>query len=351
MSAPIITSLEPPDGPATGRTLVLLHGSFAPNVAVRFGAQTARSWRVRANLVAAVVPASPPDLDGYRSVGPVDVTVLNVDSFGAPIPGQSMTVPAGYRYGAPELLDASLLERVVRAFIRLMKDSVLETTVLTTHTDFDDLTTDQIRELARLPALILTGPDTPRRHDDGDNVPEKVDLGDGIVLTRQPPRRFDVRLQVNGVSESVGELLNLQNAYMDAIDAHPWLEVGDTRFDLDAEEAPTGGTAGTGESNIRQFSASVVIRSVPLDSSHHTILGISAPVALPDGETGDPATTGPWLVQHPPPPWPNKLSPSGNPPVDGPPPHTLPRAVMPEQWEPAPTELYGFVQIWPTKTE
>jgi len=209
--------------------------------------------------------------------GPADVTVRNLDDAGTPVPGEEATVSGAFAFVRPALVPESDLTRLVRTLMRELKRQVLPEVSLTVQTDFDGDTGDELHlaQLAKLPALVLVGPELAEdRFFSLNQLPETAD-GAGRFARRRVPYTVDLAFTLIGVSDHTTELLNLMAATelffhrnkhleMDRDPADPG--AGRVRYEMDV---PPGGdlkvTSQPNESNVRSFSGSFVVRGFDLE--------------------------------------------------------------------------------------
>jgi len=155
---------------------------------------------------------------------------------------------------------------------------VLENVVLTVHTDFDADTGAELHlaSIARLPALVLVGPELAESRFYATNQRQELPAGPGHFAVRRAPYTVDLGFTIIGVADHTTELLNLlaatqlffhRNRYLElARDPHD-AEVGSVRYEMDV--ARDGGFRVSGqpnESNIRSFSGRVAVRGFDLES-------------------------------------------------------------------------------------
>ena len=286
MSVPVITSVTPSSGPTGGSTLVEISGTGfrlpapppdtgpapppAPSVRVVVGGRPARDVRVLAgDRVSCLVPA--------RDAGPADVLVQNLDVGGAPIAGEETVLAGGFTYVLGHLTEESDLTRLVRTLIRELKRQVLENVVLTVQTDFDAETGDELHvaQVAKLPALVLVGPELSEdRFFSLNQLPERS-TGPGAFARRRVPYTVDLGFTLVGASDHTTELLNLMAASQLFFHRNKFLEMdrdpaspplGGVRYELDF--TPDGDlkvTSQPNESNVRSFSGKFIVRGFDLE--------------------------------------------------------------------------------------
>jgi len=273
MAVPVIESIAPSAGPASGGELVRIVASdLAGQVAIYFGTQ--RAWRVQLHAEAGrgVVDAWAP----AHAPGAVDVVVQNLDANGAPVPGERATAVAGYRFVRPDLRCEDDVTRLVRALLRALKDQIFDEVHLSVAVDYGQPSGDGLRvtALASLPSLVLSGPqlrDNAFLTDRASTSHVVPGLTGDDILVRRPVDAFDLSFTLTGASDRSVELLNLVAAVMRFLDRNRWLsidrdpdrpELGAVRFELDREGDTR--TRMAGADGVHAFNTGLVIRGVPL---------------------------------------------------------------------------------------
>jgi hypothetical protein len=292
MALPTITSIQPTRGPASGQTLLTITGtgmrlppqppagrpttSGRPQaVEIRIGAQRATRVLVReepgipdGTTATCLTPADTP--------GPADIVIQNLDDAGQPIAGEAMLLPGAFTYERTALSTESSLTRLVRTLLRALKAQVIENVNLTVHTDFDAAPENGVHlaAVARLPALVLAGPEVRQSRTYSINQQPVSALRDGRALYRVP-YTVDVGFTLIGMTERTAELLNLmslctlflhKNKHLvmarDLQDPSP----GHAAYEMDF--APGGQfqvRSQPSESNVRHFVGELVIRGFDID--------------------------------------------------------------------------------------
>lgn len=270
---PTVLDLSPAAGPTSGGDLVTLRGAFGPSVRVRFGDADATIVAVRTEAGASLAQVRTP---GHIE-GAVDVTLANLGADGAPISGEAVTLAAAYAYQRPRIVQESTLTRLVRALLRDLKRQVLENVALSVAVDFDDLTLDglDVRSIATLPSLVLTGPRVKENRFYSTNaLEEELVAGQSgpEVRRRRPPLTVDLEFALTGASDRAVELLNLMSAVATFLDRNRWLALdrdpadpskGQARWEMDA--AGELQTNLEGKDDVRAFTWGLVIRGFDID--------------------------------------------------------------------------------------
>lgn len=295
MAAPSVTNIYPALGHTGGEAMVRFLGlnfreppdpgtltrddpTPGPSVRVTFGGVAADYVGVvNSSLMMVRTPASPL-LEGREgnAAGPVDVVVTNLDSAGAPIPGESVTVVGGFTYAYTKLSNNSgTLQRVVRAMLRVMRQQIYPNVVYMGHSDYDDDTGDglNIVEVATLPSVAMVGPQIAESRFHTTNEMEYVDAH-GHNLRRREPFLGDLTFTVIGTADHTGIALNLQAETIAffhrfariRIQRDPNdVSVGYNEYDV---VVPQDGPASIGspsdDSNLRTFTHRFMIRGFPV---------------------------------------------------------------------------------------
>jgi hypothetical protein len=295
MAIPTITSIQPAQGPASGQTLLTITGTrmrlppqpsagrpttggLPQTVEIRIGAMTATRVLVREDpatpagtIATCLTPAGAPGL--------ADIMLQNLDDAGALIAGEAVLLPGAYTYERTALSTESSLTRLVRALLRALKAQVIENVNLTVHTDFDASPEDGVHlaAVARLPALVLAGPELRQNRTYSVNQQPVHELHDGLALHRVP-YTVDVGFTLIGMTGRTAELLNLMSLCTLFLHKNKHLvmardpdapEAGHVAYEMDF--APGGQfqvRSQPSESNVRHFVGEFVIRGFDIDEPH-----------------------------------------------------------------------------------
>ncbi len=294
MAIPVLSSVTPAAGPTSGGDLVRLVGSgFAARVAVRFGAAQAQARPVRFEAGLAIVDVTtPPHPEGL-----VSVVVENLDAAGAPVPGAFASLPDAYHYTRAALVGESNLTRLIRALLRMLKAQVAENTSMAVAVDYDATPDDALRvvTLATLPSLVLSGPTVRESRFYATNVLAE-DVVPGIagpeLQRRRPAITVDLAFVLTAASDRTAELLNLMASVGAFLNRNRWLtlardpehpERGAVRWEMDPEGEFR--TNLRGQSDVRVFTAGLVVRGFDLDEGLPMDLGKAVAGAGPDLST------------------------------------------------------------------
>lgn len=274
MTAPKLFTVTPAEGPASGGDIVRLHGQgFADRISVRFGAFTAMILTARATGGESWVDVRTPAHDPAV----VDVSVANLDVAGSPIPGETTTAAAAYRFLRPRLVEEADLTRLVRELLRALKRQVIDNVSASVALDYDDTPNDGLRvvAMAKLPALVLSGPRlVENRFFSTNELREDAIAGpSGSELRRRrPPLTMDLTFTITGASDRTVELLNMMSATATFLNRNRWLEVardpanltrGTVRWEMD----PAGEFRSKldSEGEVRVFTCGLVVRGFDID--------------------------------------------------------------------------------------
>jgi hypothetical protein len=292
MAIPTITSIQPARGPASGQTLITIMGTgmrlplqppagrpptdrLPHTVEIRIGAQPATRVLVReepaipgGTIATCLTPAGAP--------GAIDVLIQNLDDAGRLIAGEVALLPGAFTYERTALSTESSLTRMVRMLLRALKAQVIENVNLTVHTDFDASPEDGVHlaAVARLPALVLAGPELRQSRAYSINQQPVRALRDGLALHRVP-YTVDVGFTLIGMTDRTAELLNLMSLCTLFLHKNMHLlvardpdapDAGHVAYEMDF--APGGQfqvRSQPSESNVRHFVGELVIRGFDID--------------------------------------------------------------------------------------
>lgn len=283
---PIVTSIAPTVGSTGGFAVVEIIGSNfrqqtiaapsgsgitpapAPSVLVNFGGVPARLVRVASPTRLVVTLPE-------HEAGVVDVEVVNVDDYGAPL--GSAVVAGGFEFRLPKFTGESRLTVVVRALIRSLKRWIMPNVVYTQHVDYDDDPIDALRKVAEteLPILFLTGPtlrDSPFHREQVDptapveETPTTPD--DGTLAEYRLPKTFDLVFGLTVAVDAALPTLELLNAAIVSLNRAQRLDVdhgsptGRVSYELVIEGNPEVQSRATRSS---VYSASMTIAVIGVD--------------------------------------------------------------------------------------
>lgn len=267
----VLTLIKPPSGGTQGGNLVRLEGpTVGGAAAVCFDNLPARI--IERDAGGCIVSA--PEHDS----GTVDVTA----HFGE----RSETAREAYRYARPDIAPDTDLARAVRALLRDIRRHVMARTLIAVDVAYAGPCEDGETPLAlaKLPALVLTGPALrPNRiHRRADRM--EVPGPNGTVLSYLPPSTFDLAFTLTGSTMSLGQMLNLMGATVAFTSSRHWLAIdrdtalpeagrrrwrliqqGEARSHIDDREG------------VRSFSLDFIIEAFDIEASQPTDLSTPAP--------------------------------------------------------------------------
>lgn len=252
-----------PAQPANPSVRVTFNGKASPKVVV------ISESRLLVQVPSSTLPASGPNF----GAGPVDVVIENIDQNGDLVPGETLTIAGGYTYTRKDLTEESVLTSLVRQLILEMKRQIISEVTLTTHTDYDADTADglNITELAKLPTVIIAGPELEENRFYSRNIQEYVTLPNGETQLCQVGYTTDLQFDIMGVSDNTQELLNLMALSIDFFHKNKVLELTVGNEDVEYEmDFTVGGEprmrSDATNSNLRVFSGQFVIRGFVFSS-------------------------------------------------------------------------------------
>jgi hypothetical protein len=278
MPVPTITSVSPSVMFAGGQLITITGTNFRiaypppsvngvlppplPTVLVTVGGREARRAQVPSSTE---IQAMIPPLD----IGPVSVTVQNLDVAGVAIPGEVVTRTSLLEVQRADLTLDSDLTRLERTLILELQRQIHPNVLKTAATDFDASPVDSpnMVEIGELPALVLQGPQVI------DNRPYDIDLGlirnSGANWTKH--RIFKVvnlTYRFVGMDNSQIRNMNIQTLMLQFLQNNPFIEMLRDEADpskgwIQYEMAQVGEFTtftGSSSSDIRGFSGSLVIR-------------------------------------------------------------------------------------------
>src|SRR5512133_1870031 len=232
MAVPTLLSIEPSEGPASGGDLVRITGrQLVSQVAVSFGGLPVAVMAVREESGLSIVDVRVP----AHEAGTVDVTLQNLDSLGAPVSGETATLPAGYRYLRAQLADESDLTRVVRQLLRELKRQVVANVSTTVSVDYDDTPAEGVIAVATVPSIVLSGPSLRRnRFFSTNEMREEAALGpSGPELARRcSPLTVDLVFTLTVTSALTAELLSVMSGVATFLHRMRWVELDRDPDDL-----------------------------------------------------------------------------------------------------------------------
>lgn len=254
MAVPTFVSTSPATGPTGGRNLVTITGTnfrtwpappaagpipkTAVPVQVKFDGEAALSVAVvsstrldvlvppyRGNSEAS--PTSPADGSNPLPLPQTDIVITNVDDAGVAIPGETVTAADAYRYArtalrTPDAAEAQQVwRRTLRDVLRTFKRQIITEVAHATSTDYG---TGGIIELARLPAIVISGPRMP------EDLTRRAQIMREEVVAGEYERFWpawycNMEFVGTGMSDSQREIVAMVQAVHEMFMRTPWLEV------------------------------------------------------------------------------------------------------------------------------
>ena len=291
MSVPTFTSITPNAGTAQGRFLAVINGSnfripdsppatgFVGGAESRTlkveidGVEADRAFAMSVGKIAVLIPDYRGAAD-IETIPTVDVTITNLDNNGDPIAGETVTAVGAFSFERPQIDGQTDLTRLVREVLRVFKRQILTNVVMTTHTDYDDTTGDDLNiiALAKLPGIVITGPDLVL------NTFYREQLGslvqDGREFARKKSSRtVDLVFEFVGAADRTTHLINLMNTVGTFFEKNKFI-----RFDRDGDDPGVGSVqyemelttdpavqSRANESNVRHFVGAFEIRAFDIE--------------------------------------------------------------------------------------
>lgn len=234
-------------------------------------------------------PGDPDALAGGRTVS---LTITNLDqATGLPISGESVTAANAFTYIRPAHTAEfeSDFTRVQRTLLQMLKKQLLAEVNYAVQTDYDPTTGDEmhVTQFAKLPGIVLVGPDLRENRFYSRNDQSENDQPDGTVsvldgespagyFETRVPYTVDVLWEVIAASNNKVELLNLQANFVMFMHHNKWISIlrnpadaskGSIRFELDFQpEGQPQTTTIPNNSNVRSWSAKILIRGFDIEA-------------------------------------------------------------------------------------
>lgn len=187
-----------------------------------------------------------------------------------------------------DIVTESDFTRMVRTVLHNLKVDVLENTSLSVSVEYDDTAEDGLNvvALAKLPALVVTGPTLAENRFYSVNQIRELDIPDSpnqLVNLQGPPLTQDLRFALTGAADTTTQMLNLLNAVSGYFNRNKWIvmprdpdapDSEEVRWELDFDTKAR--TNLEGPDDIRAFVAGFVIRG--FDIHEGTSVGLTRPV-------------------------------------------------------------------------
>ena len=288
MAVPTITTVSPLIGWTGGQVIKITGTNFnvpvipaattgklpppLPTVEVKFGAVVGSAVRV---ISSTSLEVKTPIADA----GLVDVTVTNLDSSGVAIPGETVTNVDAFTYALPLLTDQPCFDRINMQLLIELKRQVFDNVSMGTHIDFDDDIGGSldVTALAKLPALVVSGPDIS--YADGEyrsNSPLEITIDSDTFEEHRAPLTVNLEYQINVIAEYNSQLISLQTLVLQFFERNTKLIVIRDPADLskgtiDFEMAWEIGTtfrnvSKPNDDNIKSYVGNILIRGVIIEN-------------------------------------------------------------------------------------
>jgi hypothetical protein len=273
MATPLITSVAPASGPASGGDLVRLTGTgFGPRVAVEIGGRCQIVAVRREPDGTSVLDVRTP----AHTEAAVDVLLQNLDEADQPIANENTRFTAAYRFLRSRLVREPDLTRLVRTVLRELKRQVIDNVSMATSVDYEEGSDiGPAIATAALPSLVVTGPLVSENRTYATNVPvvDAVATPTGPELRRRRPAfTRDLEFRLTGGSNGTAELLSLMAAVATFLNRNRWIEMardpdnlsaGLVRWELDA--VGEFRVALDSPDDVRAFTCGFVVRGFDID--------------------------------------------------------------------------------------
>ena len=236
MAIPTITTVLPNTGPVGGYTFAVITGTNfkAPASPAPSGPTVSTSVpvsvTVNGDLAVEILLLSTteiwiltPPYHGTPVDDPipaVNVVITNLDGSGNPIAGETVTATGAYTYRRPIIHSTSgnstalphPIALVSSSLILGMRRQVFMNVVATTHVDYSEPGVVSLN-IAKVPALIIQGPNISKDLDYTHNELDIIDLGSGNNAVKQPPDVLRLGYSFLCVSDNEQELLNIMGSF------------------------------------------------------------------------------------------------------------------------------------------
>jgi hypothetical protein len=206
------------------------------------------------------------------SEGAVAVTVRNLSRDGAPIAGETTTVPDLYSYARAQLSIETDFARLCRQVLLLFKQNVIDNVSATTHSDFDLDVSDMLNvvDVAKVPAIVIFGPTLIDNRFYSVNGRQNYPVSETEGDRYSPPDTDDLLFTLVAITDLKNESLSLMSQIKQLFKRHRWLQfardpnnpaAGFVKYDMQLDASGLAPLApADGKSNLHSFSASFVVR-------------------------------------------------------------------------------------------
>jgi hypothetical protein len=275
---PSILSVSSQGGGAAGGEFVRLEAAGAgAQLEVLFGAAPALVRSVFRNGPTTIIELTTPPHDPGDAI----VTLRNLDDAGAPIAGESTSLPTAFRFSRAPLSVESDLTRLVRALLHALRGQVIANASTPVSLEYSEKVSSVI-PIARVPSLTVLGPELRENRLYSTNEPgSRIVRGAwGLEIERlRPPVTVDLRFVLEVVTNSTAEHLELFVGLVNFFHRNPYLTLvrnpadpssalvrfelasdGEIRTSLGLETEPRGR-----KDDRRAFEWALIIRGFPID--------------------------------------------------------------------------------------
>lgn len=316
MAVPTVTAISPEAAHPAGRTLVEIQGTNfnvpvipvsgqtdgeeLKTVEVLFGDQLSPKVSVvdSTRLFAQTPAVTLPNTDQNYSALETSITVRNIDQeTGDAIPGEEAVQANAFTFIRPTLTgeseNKSDLSRIVAELIVQFRSQLIDEVVVNTDTDWDESgnLSVNVQHIAKLPALVLLGPQLTENRFYTDNEEDEVDDGDEFIRT-QVPYVVDIGFDFVGTSNNFNESLNLMSNMIAFFRANKWLyhaidpddiDKGFAKYELEVDEdGEPKMSSRASNSNLHPFSGSLMVRGFRIEG--FSGLGLGKTQGVPRNE-------------------------------------------------------------------
>lgn len=295
MAIPTITSIAPDTGPSGGYALVFVTGT---NFNLGDPVEDSGPTTVKQDSVSVTINGEPalrvqvvsstevwaltPPFHGVTSDDPIPavaIVITNLDSSGDPVVGEVATLTDAYTYRRPVIHSTAgkPVERphpialVSAGLILALRRQVFLNVVQTTHVDYAEpglLTLN----LAKIPSIVVQGPNITKDFDYTHNEVDYVSLSDTVIAMRQPPDVLRFSYSFLCVTDNEQESLNIMGSMQLFFMKNKYLSVQIDPLDPDQGRADLvlqitqqpQATSTPSDNNLRVWVAAAEVRGVEI---------------------------------------------------------------------------------------
>lgn len=243
MTKPLVTTITPDEGLASGRLRVTIRGQHFREITEDTPLETVRVEFNGVEADGVVVMArhqlevSAPAYTGHPNTIPatVDITVTNLDNDGDPIAGETTTAADAFTYRRPRLAllagdtpgPISTLEAVSVELIKTLRNNLLNEVAPSTDPDWSRDPSSGITAVSQIPAILLDGPtvEESTEYRWGGNQPDETEVSTGEYATTAPPFTGALTWSIVIVADRKAEAVNLVAAAVRYFHRRPFLRI------------------------------------------------------------------------------------------------------------------------------